>query len=313
MPALAVENMLDLIGGTPIVRLRHLVDASMADVFCKCEQFNPGGSLKDRIALSMIEAAEREGRIRPGDSVIVEPTSGNTGVGLALVCGRQGLQADPHHARQHVAGAARAAARLRRRGAPDAGGAGHEGRGRTRARDLPRQPEGVHAAAVQQPGERRRARAHDRPRRSSPSSATASPTRSSHGVGTGGTITGVGARAARQAPRRAHRRRRAREERRAVGRSGRASTASTASAPASCPASSTARCSSEVRTISELDAQRMKLQLARARGPAGRHLGGRVGEDRARRRRASSDPARRVVTILCDTGERYFSSDAYFE
>ena len=65
MPALAVENMLDLIGGTPIVRLRHLVDASMADVFCKCEQFNPGGSLKDRIALSMIEAAEREGRIRP--------------------------------------------------------------------------------------------------------------------------------------------------------------------------------------------------------------------------------------------------------
>src|SRR5215510_15013607 len=85
MPALAVENMLDLIGGTPIVRLRHLVDASMADVFCKCEQFNPGGSLKDRIALSMIEAAEREGRLRPGQSVIVEPTSGNTGVGLALV------------------------------------------------------------------------------------------------------------------------------------------------------------------------------------------------------------------------------------
>ena len=85
MPAFAVENMLDLIGGTPLVRLRHLVDASMADVFCKCEQFNPGGSLKDRIALSMIEAAEREGRIRPGESVIVEPTSGNTGVGLALV------------------------------------------------------------------------------------------------------------------------------------------------------------------------------------------------------------------------------------
>src|SRR6478752_10313922 len=85
MPALAVENMLDLIGGTPIVRLRHLVDESMADVYCKCEQFNPGGSLKDRVALSMIEAAEREGRLRSGESVIVEPTSGNTGVGLALV------------------------------------------------------------------------------------------------------------------------------------------------------------------------------------------------------------------------------------
>src|SRR6516162_6560615 len=85
MSAIAVDSMLDLIGGTPLVRLRHLADKSMADVFCKCEQFNPGGSVKDRVALSMIEAAEREGRLRPGESVIVEPTSGNTGVGLALV------------------------------------------------------------------------------------------------------------------------------------------------------------------------------------------------------------------------------------
>jgi len=85
MPAVAVNSMLELIGGTPLVRLRHLVTPDMADIFCKCEQFNPGGSLKDRVALSMIEAAEREGRIRPGESVIIEPTSGNTGVGLALV------------------------------------------------------------------------------------------------------------------------------------------------------------------------------------------------------------------------------------
>src|SRR5688572_9146595 len=92
MPALAVENMLDLIGGTPLVRLRHLTDATMAAVFCKCEQFNPGGSLKDRIALSMIEAAERDGLIRPRESVIVEPTSGNTGVGLALVCAAKGYR-----------------------------------------------------------------------------------------------------------------------------------------------------------------------------------------------------------------------------
>src|SRR3984885_8371872 len=90
MPAVAVNNMLELVGGTPLVRLRHLADATMADVFCKCEQFNPGGSPKDRIALSMIEAAEREGRIRPGKSVIVEPTSGNTGVGLAVVCAPTG-------------------------------------------------------------------------------------------------------------------------------------------------------------------------------------------------------------------------------
>src|ERR1700748_3661906 len=85
MPAYAVNSMLDLIGGTPLVRLRHMVEAGMADVFCKCEQVKPGGSLKDRVALSMIEAAEREGKIKPGESVIIEPTSGNTGVGLALV------------------------------------------------------------------------------------------------------------------------------------------------------------------------------------------------------------------------------------
>src|SRR5262245_22001342 len=85
MPAVAVNSMLELIGGTPLVRLRHLPEPDMADVFCKCEQFNPGGSVKDRVALSMIEAAERQGRLRPGESTIVEPTSGNTGVGLALV------------------------------------------------------------------------------------------------------------------------------------------------------------------------------------------------------------------------------------
>ena len=92
MPAVAVNSMLDLIGGTPLVRLRHLADASMANIYCKCEQFNPGGSLKDRIALSMIEAAERDGRIKPHESVIVEPTSGNTGVGLALVSAAKGYR-----------------------------------------------------------------------------------------------------------------------------------------------------------------------------------------------------------------------------
>jgi len=86
MPAFAVNNMLELIGGTPLVHLRHLVQPGMADIFCKCEQFNPGGSVKDRVALSMIEAAERAGLLHPGESTIVEPTSGNTGVGLALVC-----------------------------------------------------------------------------------------------------------------------------------------------------------------------------------------------------------------------------------
>ncbi|MFI5288632.1 MAG: pyridoxal-phosphate dependent enzyme, partial [Polyangia bacterium] len=85
-----VGSILELIGGTPLVRLSRLPDEKSAEVWVKCEQFNPGGSVKDRIALAMIEAAERDGRIRPGESVIVEPTSGNTGIGLALVCAVKG-------------------------------------------------------------------------------------------------------------------------------------------------------------------------------------------------------------------------------
>jgi cysteine synthase A len=81
----AVSSMLELIGGTPLVRLRRLPGSNSADVLVKCEQFNPGGSVKDRVGLAMIQRAEREGKLVPGKSVIVEPTSGNTGVGLALV------------------------------------------------------------------------------------------------------------------------------------------------------------------------------------------------------------------------------------
>ena len=82
--------MLALIGGTPLVRLRNLPRPGSADVFAKCEHFNPGGSVKDRVALSMIETAERAGLLIPGKSTIVEPTSGNTGVGLALVSAVKG-------------------------------------------------------------------------------------------------------------------------------------------------------------------------------------------------------------------------------
>ncbi len=91
MPAPVVDSVLDLIGETPVVRLRRLSPEGGATVWGKCEHLNPGGSVKDRICLAMIEAAEAEGRLKPGDT-IVEPTSGNTGIGLALVCARKGYK-----------------------------------------------------------------------------------------------------------------------------------------------------------------------------------------------------------------------------
>ncbi len=84
-----LESILDVVGATPVVRLRRVVPAGSAAIYAKLESFNPGGSVKDRIAVSMIEAAEAERRLAPGGRV-VEPTSGNTGVGLALVCAVKG-------------------------------------------------------------------------------------------------------------------------------------------------------------------------------------------------------------------------------
>ena len=87
------NSVLELIGSTPLVRLSNLEKLSgvQAEVVAKVESFNPGGSVKDRIAIAMIEAAEKDGRLRPG-GVIIEPTSGNTGVGLALASAVKGYQ-----------------------------------------------------------------------------------------------------------------------------------------------------------------------------------------------------------------------------
>ena len=310
MPAYAVNSMLDLIGGTPLVRLRHLVDASMADVFCKCEQFNPGGSLKDRVALSMIEAAEREGKLEPGESVIIEPTSGNTGVGLALVSAAKRYRLiltmpdnmslerrallKAYGAELHLTPAAAVM-----RGAVE--------RAAELARDNP------HAFMPQQFNNPANVAAHQRT--TGPEIVAQlgnrSPDAFVHGVGTGGTITGVG-RVLREL----------RSDVRIVAVEPEKSAVLSGGTPGEhridgigagfVPAILDRSVLSEVRTISEGDAQRTKLALARREGllvgiSAGASV--KIALDVAR----ELGPGKTVVTILCDTGERYFSSDAYFE
>lgn len=85
------KNIIETIGGTPLVKLNRITEGLEADIYLKCEWFNPLASVKDRIAMAMIEAGERDGKLKPG-SVVIEPTSGNTGIGLAFVCAAKGYR-----------------------------------------------------------------------------------------------------------------------------------------------------------------------------------------------------------------------------
>ncbi len=90
--AVAFEGVLDAVGGTPLIRLRRLSPPSAATIWAKLESCNPAGSVKDRIGWAMLDAAERAGKISPGRSLIVEPTSGNTGIGLAMAAAARGYE-----------------------------------------------------------------------------------------------------------------------------------------------------------------------------------------------------------------------------
>jgi cysteine synthase A len=87
-----VDSILDLIGNTPVIKLNNFISPDSATIWAKLENLNPAGSIKERICLSMIEAAEKEGSINPESTVIVDATSGNTGIGLALVCAIKGYK-----------------------------------------------------------------------------------------------------------------------------------------------------------------------------------------------------------------------------
>ena len=200
------ESILDLVGHTPLVRLSRrdagtsARSSSQPLVLAKLEMLNPGGSVKDRIGLPMIEAAERAGLLRPGGTII-EPTIGNTGHGLAIAAALQGLSLHLRHGRQAVVGEAGAPPGLRRRGRalPDERPAGIArelllGRGAAR----PRHPGRLQAGPVLEPWRTRR-----------PTSATTGPEiweqtegRITHlvaSVGTGGTISGAAHYLAREA------------------------------------------------------------------------------------------------------------------
>ena len=86
------NNILETIGKTPIIKLDNLYEGQEVEIYGKLESLNPGGSIKDRICLKMIEDAEEKGVIKPGKTTIIEPTSGNTGIGLALTCATKGYK-----------------------------------------------------------------------------------------------------------------------------------------------------------------------------------------------------------------------------
>jgi cysteine synthase A len=89
-PRAIPDNLADIVGGTPLVRLTRVAPECGAELLAKLEAYNPAGSVKDRIGVAMIDAAEAEGRIEPGRTTIVEATSGNTGIALAFVCAARG-------------------------------------------------------------------------------------------------------------------------------------------------------------------------------------------------------------------------------
>jgi cystathionine beta-synthase len=305
------DSLLDLVGNTPLVRLGRVGRELECDLLAKVEMFNPGGSVKDRPAVAMIDAAERDGLLRPGGT-IVEPTSGNTGAGLAIVAAQRGYRCifvmSDKMSEEKVS-------LLRASGAdvvvcPTAVPPEHPDSYYSVADRLTRETPG----AFRPDQYSNPANPAEHERSTGPEIWNQTEGRVTHfvaGIGTGGTITGVG-RVLREL----------RSDVRIVAVEPEKSAVLSGGPPGEhridgigagfVPAILDRSVLSEVRQISEADAQRTKLTLARREGllvgiSAGASV--KIALDVAR----ELGPGKTVVTILCDTGERYFSSDAYFE
>jgi cysteine synthase len=308
MTAPVFDNVLSLIGNTPLVRLRRVVPAGVATVWAKAEQLNPGGSVKDRIALAMIEAAEKSGRIKPGDTV-VEPTSGNTGIGLALVCARKGYK---------LVLTMPESMSLERRALLEAYGA------EIVLTPAERVMEGAIEAAQEIVKERKAFMPGQFDNPANPSvhrETTAKEIAEALGgdvpaalvaaVGTGGTVSGVGEALTAKYP-----------GLKVIAVEPESSPVLSGGEPGPTkiqgigagfvPRNYDARVVHEVRNVTDKDAHAMKVRLAREEGllvgisaGANVHVAVRVAEELG--------AGKHVITVLCDTGERYFSLDEYFK
>ena len=307
MVAPVIDSPLELIGNTSLIRINRVLAEGSATVLAKAEHMNPGGSVKDRICLAMIEAAEQKGILRPG-STIVEPTSGNTGIGLALVCAIKGYQ---------LVLTMPESMSLERRALLQAYG--------TRIILTPAEQvmEGAIAAAeeiVQSDGAFMPMQ-FDNP--ANPETHELNTAREIlealagtridalvAAVGTGGTISGVGKKL------KAHDSRTrviaVEPESSPVLGGGEAGPTKIQGIGAGfIPANFHRDVVDEIQRVSDREAYDMKVQLAREEGLlVGISAGANLAV--AKKVAAQLGPDATVVTVLCDTGERYFSLDEYF-
>ncbi len=303
-----MDSILDLIGGTPLVRLRNL-GGDGAEVLAKCEHLNPGGSVKDRIALAMIEDAERGGRLQRGRSTVIEPTSGNTGIGLALVCAVKGYRliltmSEAMSLERRNLLKAYGAELLLTPAEKDMGGAV------ARAEELCRQnPDYFMPQQFKNPANpevHRRTTAQEILKQTEGRELHAFVA----GVGTGGTITGVGEVLKARFPRLQVI---AVEPSRSPVLSGGAWGPHRIQGIGAgfVPDVLNRKILDEIVPVSDRDAWHTKLELARREGLlVGISAGAAVFVAAQVARRLG--PGKTVVTVLPDTGERYFSLDEYF-